>query len=288
MNSYSVAILSDTNRVVATSDVDWSGLRVGSFFRLVNTNQCFEITKTNKLFLIKDFQTESPKKILIKGDIGISLLVGDSILISYKEFELLTVFEITNGGERYIEGDIIYLDGGTPSLNSETGFYQRASLVVNTVGDKGTITGFGLNDNGKYLNPPPSTCPVSGGQGRGAVFQVQFQIIENRSVLERRIEFIRPDTASAELFLDYPLPAGVSQGKLSVNKWEAYLNQPIAGESRINEKFEISRDFTPVYGFPLMSKGSFTPEIIYNRFVKSVEKKIKELEDRITQLNGGK
>lgn len=284
-SNYPGSILSNSARLVGLSSSDWGSCRIGNQVKIGSDNISYTVAKVNKIYYIKDFSVLNPKTIEIKANIGIDLMPEDVLTLSYKEFEVLTIFGITNPGRDYKEGQIIYLSGGDLSVSLEHNLTNPASFQVTKVDENGGILEVGLHNNGVYVNVPPKNNEIfSNDEGSGAILDVEFKPIDNRKILDRTITHLDNKTTSCNLYLNYDIPSKLKTGKLSVEKYEILLSSNYVGDTQINVPCQICRDFTPNLGIPLMAKNSFSFEMIYNHGVTLVDNNLKALNDRITEL----
>lgn len=286
---FTINVLKDTNRIVACSETDFNHVREGSYIRIGKDNLFYQVAKPRKFFYIKDFTVgdKSGKFIEIKGNIGINLIKGDVLSLSFKEYGLSLFLGILNGGANYQVDDEIYIKGKS-SYDPITGHYQSTTFIVQEVNPtNGAITQLGLKDAGKYTEMPESITEVMGGSGAGAVLEVQFELHDQRAMLEKTVTDIQFQDGKSFVYLDYALPSNISEGKLSVEKWEVFLTSVYLGENRINEVFEVIRDSTPHLKLPLLIKGSVIPEPLINHSFALLDNKIRDLENRIKELEKG-
>lgn len=280
---FTISVLKDTNRVVASSEVDLTKVKAGSYFRIGGEPIFYTIARADKFFYIKDFTVIDPHTVKISSEVGINLLPGDNLKITFKEHEMAVFIDIKNGGERYKVDDVITVVGGTPSVNRENGLIETTSFVVLEVDEKGAIRNLGPRTKGVYIEPPFSIVEVTGGNGVGAVIELGYAVIEQRATVENVVNKV-PDVNQGLVILDFPLPTNLKSGKISVEKWQLTLTSPYLGESKINATYDISTNFTPSLRLPLMVKNSFQKEILYNEAMNILEQKIIALEARIKEL----
>lgn len=279
-----ISILKDTNRVVASSDIDLGNVRPGSLFRVIGDSVFYTVAKTNRFFLIKDFEFISSRRIKVTGDVNISLSVGDTLSISYKEWELYTIMEILNPGKGYKVGDEISASGGDLSVDAYSGTSEACLMTVDGIDDNGGITNIGLHRVGRYVSAPNKKNNIIGGSGDGAVFDLDFRLLEDRKIVERTIVGLDTQAILSDIFLDYPIPNGIKDGKVSVKKWEILLSSNYVEDSKVNVNYDISNDFTPVFNLPLLVPGSFSMELIYNQTIRALESEILKNRTEIEQL----
>jgi len=281
-----ISVIKDTNRVVACSDIDMSVVRPGSFFRAGNDSVFYTVLKSSKFFFIEDFKVISRSQIQINKNIGIDLLRGDTLKLSYKEYTCDTLVEIKNGGGGYKIGDEITPNGGSLSIDITTGYGVPAVFRVEDVNEKGTITKVSMKDAGRYIIAPHPIAELNGGEGRGAVFEMIFSLLSNRALIEREVSTITFEGGVTNIFFDYSLPANVTEGKLSVEKYELILTSPYLGDTKISESFDLSRDFTAHLKLPLLVKNSFSREQLINQAFNILDNRIAALEAKIKELGG--
>ncbi len=282
--THSISVLKGTNKIITSSEVNLKGLREGSYIRIGNDHVFYIVSKVSPLLYVKDFEVENARTIKIKDNIGINVLTGDTLTLSHKEYKLYTLFGITNGGKGYKKDDILTVEGGVLLANLETNIKELASFIVTNVDAHGTILEVGINVEGKYIEPPKSTCSLIGGSGDGAVFEVDFNVADQRNLLERKVSSYEVKNDCSLVRLDYPLPEGLKTGKMSIKKWQAEITNNYGGDSQRDINYEIARDFTPIYNFPTLVKGSFNQELIINRFISLVDQKFDLVDKEINLL----
>ena len=84
--------------------------------------------------------------------------------------------------------------------------------------------------------------------------------------------------------MSYPLPKGVKQGEILISKQIILLDKEYSSSSFENEPCEITFDYTPVNGIPLLPPQSIDPQTSYNEAVKIIDAKLSELDKRITRI----
>lgn len=273
------SILFDTNRAVSSTEEPWGSIRENSYVCFGDDENFYTIGKIQPLFYIKDFMVKDGSLLTINGDCGINLLEGDTAQISFKEYELLTVISCLSPGKGYKIGEIISLVGGQPVIDKFTGKIQNCSFTVNRVDADGGILQVQLNNRGRYYQPPEKEADVEG-SGSGAKIKAEYIVPNERNIQEKTIVKLEKKSSETIVWLDSPLPEGVKDGKLSVDKWEMYLTSNYAGETKTNVNYHVMRDFTPHLKLPLIVPGIKNPETIYNLAANIIDKAFKELLDR--------
>lgn len=283
-NPFSISVVSNTNRLVSSSSDNFGGVRPGTYIKLGENDNLYPIFKTNNFFYLKDFTLIDNKTLKIPCDTEINLQPQDTIKIIYDEYELNSVLNIINGGKFYSPDDIINISGGEVSIDIREGFGHPTKLQVKEVDENGCIKKISLFNKGKYITPPSGIIETTSKTGMDAQFELNYSIIDNRAIINRVIKTIRFENNETILELDYSLPSGIKNGKLSVEKWEIFLNSIYLNPTSYNLSYKIFKDFSPNYSFPLIAKNSNCLELLLNEVILKSDSKIKELENRIKEL----
>lgn len=281
---FTVSVLKDTNAVIASSEVDLGSVREGSYLRIGNDTLFYQVARAEEFFYIKNCDCINKQTIRVNEDVGVNLLPGDTLDISFKEYGFDSFFGIINGGGGYAVGDILYLKTGKPSVNTTTGVTQATAFLVLAVNEAGSITEVGVHQEGKYIEPPENTSEVIGGTGGGAVFEVQHYLLDDRTIIERNIHNITKGIGYTDVTLVYPLPMIIDKAKFSVRKWRMILTSNYLGDDKFHETYQVARDFTPALHLPLLAKGSFNSELLLNKALSLIDAKCLEYENRIKEL----
>ena len=277
-----ISVFKGSSEVISSSLTDWSKVKSGSYLRIAGDDVFYTILDCQPYFLIKPFKVISPVQIAFNLDSSENpheLLKFDIISVSFKEYELDSIFGFKNKGHGYKKGSC-YLSGGKLSVsNSES--QQEIQLQINEVGDNGEINKVGIINRGKYFIPPAEEALIVADSGSNAIIECDYREASNRSKLEREINHIEIKNGVVYLTLNYALPKGLESGKVSVVKWKINLKETYNGADKLNCEYSLTNDFTPNYGFPIMPKGVQRPDVIYNNFVVKIDKILKELQDSI-------
>ena len=277
------SIKSNSNKITSTTNADWSAIREGTFIKFDNDYCFYTVAKVEKKLFLKSFELIAPNILKINEDIGVNICEDDFVKISYKEYELNTVHKIVSSGKGYKNGDRITLSGGINSLNIQDNTLNPTILEVINIGEGGEIKEVKINQRGLYIEPPGVLNSVNGGTGSGCSVEVSFKLIDFRSFAEKDVQKIEFKSAETYLYLVYPLPKGIKEGKISAEKWELTLSTEYPGDTKLNQPLEIIRDFTPNYNIPLVAKNSLSSYITTNQALTLIDKKLKELEDKINK-----
>ena len=254
----------------------------GSYFRFKNDPTLFSVQKASNLLVLHEFEIINGPTIKIESDVGIDISVGDEILISHKEYELITVFQIKNKGTGYKIGDKLKLDAEFPNMDVINGLMDYATLEVTEVDKTGGILKININSKGKYFKEPQNELGVIGSLGKGALFEVAFKEMDTKKLIERQVEFIEYNIPCT-IYLNAPIPNGVTKGRLSIDKWELFLSANY-DKNLINIEYEIIQDFTSHLGLPLLAQNSFSKDSVINKSFHILDARIKELEEQIQKL----
>lgn len=276
---YFVSINKDSNKVIGHSDADFSVVRPGSFIRFGNDDVFYTVIKPESLHFIKDFEVISNNQIKINGNIDNILLEGDTLYLTYKEYELNTLLRVVNGGSGYKTGDFVYVDGGILSINLEDNQKNPITFKIDAVDGTGAISSLSIHNNGKYIICPNNIVSVSGGFGSGARLELVYKILDLRANLDRSITKIDNRNSETIIDLNYYLPDGLKEGKISCEKYTLILKENYKGENKINVEYSILRDVTPYFGIPLAPKNTKTLDLIFNEAILKIDQELKKLKD---------
>jgi hypothetical protein len=270
--SNSISVLKNSNKLISSTQDSFAGIRPGTYIKFGNIDVLHSIVGARNFFYSKDFITEASQKLIIKDDTGITLQRDDQIKIIFDEYKLNYILNITNPGRFYNKGEILRVDGGTPSINLMDGNVFLTKFIIEEINpDGGGILKLALDEAGRYLQPPTGAVTLSGGKGDGAIIEPVYTVIDNRNIQDRVIKDIEVRNNQTYLTLDYPLPSMVKQGKLSLEKWEVELSSPYSGDTQLNIEYKLFRDFTANYNFPLTVKNNPESHLIYNQFVSQID-----------------
>lgn len=279
---YTLSILNNTNRAVSHSECDWRALREGSLCVIGDDSVFYTVAKSEPFLYKKPFELVTPNRINIKDNVSINLQESDTVKISYKEYELLTLISINNGGKDYKLGQKISISGGIPSINIQDNTPKESIFLIAQVGPSGEIERLELTDKGQYIIPPNKLSGVKSNNGEGAVLDIEYKTTELDKEIERTVTKIENNNLESFVTFNYSLPSGVKYGVLFCKKYQFYLNSNYVGESKIGTNYKILRDATPNFNLPLLVKNSVSSELIINEAFKIIDNKLKELFERIS------
>lgn len=281
---FTVSILKDTNRVVANSNINWAGIKNGSYIKFKNIPALFTIYETRNLLIFKDFSLVNNRTIQINQDIGIDIQKDDELKIIYKEYELVSVFGISNAGTGYRKGDKIKLNNDCPSIDLSTGLTNHTTLEITATNQDGGVTALSIISKGRYLiRPSVNLTGCIGGTGNNLLLETLFTEVDVQKPIEKRVEFIE-NNVPCILYLDSPLPIGVKEGRVSLSKWELLINQSI-NNNLINSEFDIVQDFTQYLRLPLLAQNSLSRDVLLNQSLNILDDEIKRLKEAVANIN---
>lgn len=282
MDTFFAGVSRDTNRIVSSSKTSWANIASNNFFRIKGEANFYEIAKLNEFCYLKEAEIIGEDILQINEDVGPNLLVGDEILIRYSIYEFITVFKVTSPGAGYRVGDNVKLDLLEPTQSSYSGDQNYTSFQVFEVDGAGGIVKFSILKKGSYHSQPKEECPLIGGRGNGAKFICLFQPKISSDIIDREILHIDRNIPS-KIKVQGNLPKNIKNVNITSQKWEMFLTSSF-NQDIYDAQYEIIKDFTTNYSFPLLLQGSFSKELVFNRTITLIDLKIKQLDDRIKKL----
>lgn len=281
------SVVSNTNQIISKADDDWSFVKNGCFARFSSDESFYQISGKEKIILAKQFSKTGIKQIEVEENCIPFLNVDDSLFVYFKKYYLNTIFSISNKGKNYKVGDIVNIKGGSPFMDVSSGIPNLACVTVSSVDLNGGILGISLRSQGEYFSIPESQeskFSSFGGFGEGAIFEAEFVESPNRGKFEKTIQHISFKDNKTFITFDSKLPDGLKIGNLNAEKWVLYLSVNYIGDSKVCQRFEIIKDFTPNYCLPILPKNTLSGELAYNQTLIFLDAKIKELSSRIEEL----
>ena len=281
------SILQNTNRLISSSETSWGSIRENSLVRFVADNNYYTVGSIGNFLYLKDFITLSSNTVKINNDINAEMAIGETINLSYKEYEILTLDSLDNG-QGYKISDVLITEGGIASTEIGSGQSLPARFIVSSIEGDGVIKQLRMESGGKYIVSPDIESLLVGGSGKGCKVKLTIKNTDSQTLLEKTIINISKGAGATVLTFDSGLPIGVSSGKISVNKWQALLTSNYAGSSKISEEIEFLKDFSPFLRIPLVAKNNKNPEIVYNTALLEIDKRMREMFEEIQRLKAAK
>jgi hypothetical protein len=281
---FTISVQENTNKIISSSEEKFAGIRPGSLIKIDNDNILYTILNQESYFYIKPFTLSGPKTLIIDDDIGINLQIGDSIQISFKEYELILINDIINEGQAYEKDTTLNICGGELIMDISNGVSDPSLLKIVEIDEDGKIKKVGIKNKGRYLDPPSNPVKTSCDNGLNAEFNLKYNECDNRTILERNIININYQSNKSFITLDYSLPLNLKQGKLSCQKSFLIIDRNYLDKTKRNVPYNIYKDFTPNISIPTMSNNTLSFSTIFNKSAHIIDSKFKELEDRINIL----
>ena len=259
------------------------GVRNGAFIKL-GINDIFYRAENSETINLKRKFTTQDKVLTIKGNYNYKLISGDLLKINYDEYEAIAVSDIEPHSDKYSVGQKIYAQGGTTSSSAKNVTGEYTELEVEKVNDKGQVLALLISKPGKYITPPESPVEIMNEEGKIIKAAIEFDYSSESSVVERDLTFVEGESATTKLGIAYALPSAIKEGELALSKQVIYLDKAYASESLDGETCQITFDYSPVNGIPLLPPNSIDPQSTYNEAVKIIDQKFLEFEKRIKNL----
>jgi hypothetical protein len=272
-----VSVKNKSNIIYGHSAIDFNFLRQGSMIKIAGDYNFYTISNVEKSHLSKQFRRLDGSNIELDGNYSDALIPTDEIKIYVKEYEVLN-FNIINYGLGYQVGDLLYVEGGIKSINDFDNTSQETIFKVDSVGAKGSIHSLSIVNGGLYVHPPESK--VYGGSGSGLELSINY-ISNTQKILERSVSQVSVQNNKTVILLDIPIPDYVISGSLSVEKNKLILTAPFLGETNNQCQYEIIRDYTPNFKFPLILKNSANFEEIYNETIKRIDIELANMKSQL-------
>lgn len=278
---YTVSIKNNSNKVVSSSEEKFIGIRQNSLIKIGNDNNLYTIKEKNNYFLIKNFSVFNAKTIVIEDDVS-DIQLEDVLQISYKEYELTSIFDIVDGGTNYNTNEPPAIEGGICDMDIISGTTNPSILDIKETDGNGKILVVGIKNKGKYIEPPQNPVYIISNNGSGAKFDLRYDECSDRTILERTVTNINKKDGKTYLSLNYSLPLNLKQGKFSVEKHYLILSTNYSGEDIINGEYKIFQDYTPSSNIPLMTNNSLSQVVIFNRAMQIIDSEIKSIKDKLS------
>ena len=278
---YTISIKKDTNRIISSSDDKFSGISSGSLLKIDGEPSLYTVSGKESYFYIKNFIVKDSNIIEIDDDIETNLQVGDTIKITYKEYEAKFVVDIINKGIGYHTDDIVSVKGGTSSFDVSIGNCQPTTLGIVETNDDGGVEKINISNPGKYTLIPPSPIEIYSKTGNGLLLEIKYLELGNRSFLERSITNINILNNKTYITLDYSLPLNLESGKLNCDKNCLILSSNYIGDTIKNVRYELFTHFTPNLRIPLLLKNSMSTETVYNKGCLIIDEEIGKIKKHL-------
>ena len=254
----------------------------GAFVKLADNDIFYRAESLEDLNIKRKFSVFK-EALFVKGNFVHQLFRNDITSITFTEYEAETVKFLDSSIENLKEGDRFFAQGGVPSSSSEnlTGKYAEVKIEKIDKKDQPTLT---IVDKGKYIIAPSNPVSLMNSEGQIINAEIEFDSSPNASILERDITDVEFTGEGTKINLSYPLPDGVKEGEIVVTKQVLNLNKIYYGETLDAELCQVTFDYSPVNGIPLLPPNSIDPQSTYNEAVEIIDRKLQTLEDRVKKL----
>lgn len=281
--SHSINVNNNSNYIINHTECDWSAMRKNSLISIGNDMHFYTIGHVEPLNVICDFSVLG-NDVVLNDNLEENFIIGDTVTISYKEYELFGITSIINKGQGYKIGDILSPDNGIVSNNIFDNTMYYTNLKVADIDGDGGILKLDIQDNGRYIEPPQNSSSLSGGNGSNAQIFLSYRVINNRKMVDKQVISCKYNNGITSVELDSSLPSGVKDGKLSMRKFKGWLTSNYIGQTQRDIKYHVVRDATPFLGMPFLSKNSNKNEEFYNHTILQLDHKLKDLQRQIDEL----
>ena len=255
----------------------------GAFVKIAGNEIIYRVENIETINLKKKFDSRG-KSLVVKGDFTYKIAPNDIINLSFQEYEAVSFSNLTTNESAYKVGEKIYAQGGSPSSNNTNLTGQYTEFTVQSIDDEGKILKLKMTRPGKYILPPSNPVSIMNQDGNVVYVDLQFEESPEQSILERQITYVENKEGSTSLGILYPIPQIVEEGELTLRKQILLLDKPYAGESIDGKICEMTFDFSPLNGIPLLPPASLDPHATFNEAIRVIEQKYLDLEKRISNL----
>lgn len=258
-------------------------VRNGAFIKL-GMNDIFYKTESTQSLNIKKRFTCSGDSLVIKGNYNYKLAENDNCSITFDEYEAIEISKIGQSSTRYKIGEKIYAQGGITSSSSGNLTGEQTQVEITKVGETGQVIKAKINKPGLYVLPPENPVQIMNEDGKTIEMDLEFDLASNVSILERDFTDIEGSESETRIRITYPLPKGIKKGEFIVSKQVIFLDKEYSHESLEGEICQITYDYSPINGIPLMPPNSIDPQTTYNAGIAIIDKKLLELDKRLTRM----
>ena len=255
----------------------------GAFVKIAGNEIFYRVENIETINLKKKFDSRG-KSLVVKGDFTYKIAPNDIINLSFQEYEAVSFSNLKTNESAYKVGEKIYAQGGSPSSNNTNLTGQYTEFTVQSIDDEGKILKLKMTRPGKYILPPSNPVSIMNQDGNVVYVDLQFEESPEQSILERQITYVENKEGSTSLGILYPIPQIVEEGELTLRKQILLLDKPYAGESIDGKICEMTFDFSPLNGIPLLPPASLDPHATFNEAIRVIEQKFLDLEKRISNL----
>ena len=280
-----LSILKNTNEAYSIGGYSFSNIKNGSLIQLNGQPTFCNVVSSKPMDLHFKFEKIENDKILVRGNTGAQITVGDFILVSIRTYEVFGLSGILSKGKGYVIGDVLEIRSGDPKRNVQTNKLHNASFEVKEIDDSGGIKKIRVLDRGIYFKAPQEDCVLEGGAGAEAIISVDFEEQSERLTIDRQVKSLERSVSLTKIQLDIPIASIVKSAEFKINKWKMVLSSNYVGEEdAFCFGYLIIGDFTANMGYPLIPANATSPSAIYNETLIKMDKEIHDLREQIDWL----
>jgi hypothetical protein len=254
----------------------------GAFVKLADNDIFYRAESLEDLTIKRKFSIFK-EALFVKGNFVHQLFRNDITSVTFTEYEAETVKFLDSSITDFKEGDRFFAQGGVPSSSSENLTGKYTEIKIKNI-DKNSRVTLAISDKGKYIIPPSNPVSLMDSQGKTINAEIEFDTSPNASILERDITDVEFTGEGTKINISYPLPDGVKEGEIVIVKQALNLNRKYNGETLDAELCQITFDYSPVNGIPLLPPNSIDPQSTYNEAVGIIDQKFQLLEKRLKKL----
>lgn len=255
----------------------------GAFIKIGENDIFYRIENCENLLIKRKFTVKNGK-IVIKGNFDFKISQYDVLKFFISEYEAVSFGEISDHTESFEVGERVYAQGGITSSSQENLTGEYASFEVTETNGAGNITNLSMISSGRYLSLPSSPVKLMNQDEKIIEVDIEFDTSTQTLSLEREVEIVDSDERETEIKLSYGLPVSVKEGEFLVEKQVIYLDRSYSSESFESETCQITFDYSPVNGIPLLPPNSLDPATTYNKGVEIIDARLSEMEARLSKL----
>lgn len=262
--------------VYLDTNTDLHNLKKNSYLRFGDDS--YKIQLFNKVKKQFDYQSIDDDIIVLPREALGYLMHNDLLCIEIPTYYLSTIFSI-KCEEKLKIGEII------KEVSSEIG----ATFMVSSIDENGYPKAIEIQNSGYYTYIPSDE-------------ELKFETIDGRNVKlsmnayfkdgkndysEVIIKLITESATQITVNLNSKILPTNCTGSIFIEKYSIVLSDPYLGDTELEKPCSINCEFTPNLELPFAVVNTPSLSILYNETIEKLDKKIKELEDKIDQLNIG-
>jgi len=255
----------------------------GAFIKMGENDIFYRVESCEKLTIKRKFTTEG-NKLVLKGNFDFKISDQDTLQIYITEYEAVSYGEIKPHDTHYKQGEKIYAQGGVTSSSDENLTGEYASFEVVDVNKNNNITDLHMINGGRYMVPPTNPVQLMNQDEQVMEIDMEFDISTQTLSIEREVILVEGNEKQTEIMLSYNLPSETTGGEILVSKQIIYIDKPYTAESFESEPCQITFDYTPVNGIPLLPPNSLDPSTTYNKGMEIIDARLLEIEKRLTRI----